>query len=595
MTERSAGDARRQERRERRERREWVAGRLEALRFEGPAVRSPPSRPPGFPRPVAASPAGGRPAGPAQAAASPASPAVVRLAAALPELGPVFCAFGRYLGTRLDLLPESVCQVLAAVPDQAPAMPVEKVRDPLAGIAALEPLPVASTLVYQEHRGRLAGGEPVRVRLVRPELDAELAGDLELLPLLGPALLSPGAAGAGPLLSPAALAAAVDDFGGAGAGVLAAADLSRQGAALLAFGQEAAAAGLPVAPPRLLAELSSKRMLTLAELPGSAPGRGPHAAGELADAADPTALTALTALTTTLCQSWLRQACFGSVLAADFRLADVEVLPDRRLCWTGGTYATLPPGTKGNLWSYLLAAAANEPDRACAALLPELDGGPDDGGSELRHRLRQLVPFRDGGWVATDDLAGYLFLHWRCATEVGYRPRPYLVAFYRGVACLAAAARRLAPQRDALREGLEAARLTAGLGEVTRWLDPQQLRDVLGSYAAVMLAMPQRAEELMSLAASGRINVKVEVVAPEPPAEARRKDSSAASIAVLMAMAAVVLLAHQLSASGVLGPWAVWSERAAAVMVGLLGALLVRAGAARAAGGRRRAGGKRQP
>ena len=51
----------------------------------------------------------------------------VRLRTALEELGPLFACFGRYLGSRIDLLPQATCSSLAAtripgaeeVPDEA--------------------------------------------------------------------------------------------------------------------------------------------------------------------------------------------------------------------------------------------------------------------------------------------------------------------------------------------------------------------------------------------------------------------------------------------------------------------------------------------
>jgi ubiquinone biosynthesis protein len=601
-------------RRERRARREWVARHLAALGLARETWRRPwpPLR---FPRAVAApevagsaAPGGlpGRQGFPGSTATG--GPAALRLAAALPELGPVFCAFGRYLAGRPDLLPEDVCQALAEVPVDRPPLPLERVRELLAreltqrpaqaparGIT-LEPEPSASTLVYQEHHGRLAAGdrtdpgdpgdprdrgdpgERVVVRLVRPDLEAELACDLELLPLLGPAL---AAASGDPRERPSWLAATVDDFAGATA---VAADFSRLTAALAALDQDGAASGLAVGASRALPELSSQQIVTLEDLPGTTLAdlfrEHPEPPWEAAE------------LAARWCRAWLRQACFGQVLPVDFEAADVRLLPDGRLIWTGGTFVALPPAAKSNLWDYLVAAAADDPDRAVAALVRELDGGPADGGSALHHRLRQLVPFRDGGWAAKDDLAGYLFLHWRCAAETGYRPRPPLVAFYRGLARLAAVARRLAPRRDALREGLEAARVTAGMGELARLLDREQIQQVLGSYATVLLAMPQRIDDLLSLAAAGRVNVKVEVI--ERSADRRRRDWTATSLAVLMAMAAVILLAHHLSSASGLGPW---PERIAAAMLGVLGAFLLRSGGRGGRGGRLGAagGGDREP
>ena len=491
---------------------------------------------------------------------------VLRLAAILPALGPLFCAFGRYLSSRLDLLSEADCRALAAVPDTRPPMSPEALRDllrrelgpqpsPQPAFDAFDPLPVASTLIYQEHRA-LVDRMPVVVRLVRPELELEMARDLDLLSLLGPALAAGSA-------EPRWLPAAVDDFAQA---LAAGADLTRQAAALAALAQDGAASGLLVAAPRIV-QPSTAGLLIAEELPGASLPPPASPAGHRADEAG--RRPGAEELAVRLCRTWLRQACFGQVFPVDFKGGDVRALPDGRIAWTGGTFAALPPAARSDLWEYLLAAAAEDPDRAGAALLRELEGGPAAGSGPLRQHLRQLVPFRDGGWEARDDLAGYLFLHWRCAAQEGYRPRPGLIAFYRGLARLAAEARRLSPERDALREGLDAARLTDAMREVLRLVDGDRLQEALGSYAAALLTLPRRVDELLDLAAEGRVSVKLEVV--EPAADRRQGDFAAASRVVLMAMAAVVLLAYRLASSSVLGPW---TERVAAVLLGALGTFL---------------------
>ena len=482
---------------------------------------------------------------------------VVRLRAVLPELGPVFCAFARYLSARMDLLPEVDCRVLSTVPDGRLPLPPEEVlallqaelKVPLdEAYAAFEPVPLAANLVWQEHRALLAGGgEPVRVRVACPGLEAELERDLALLPLLAPAF--------GPAAE-AWIGAAVDDFALAAA---VEADLGRQAAAFETLARDGAASGLGFTAPRAVVPLTSRRLLTFQELPGAGweelvPGGGGERSG------DPAAR---------VCQAWLRQAFFGQLFPVDVP-AGLCLLPGQRIAWTGGAFASLPAAAKESLWEYLVAAAAHDPERACAALAREMEAGPAGGVGPLYQRVRQLVPFRDGGWTAMDDLAGYLFLHWRCAAELGYRPRPHTILFYRGVAGLTAVARALAPERDALREGLEGARLAAGFGEVTRLFEAGPMRELAGSYAGAMLALPQRLNELLTQVAEGRTPIKLELV--EPSAE-RRRSSSSAALAVLLAMAAVILLAHHLGAAGTFGPW---TERVAAVLLGLLGAFFFR-------------------
>lgn len=503
-------------------------------------------------------------------AMDPGEPPILRLRAALPELGPVFCAFGRYLSSRVDLLPEAECQVLSTLADGMAPLPPDVVRDLLlqdlqrpleATCRAFEPLPFACTLAFEDHHAELPDGERVVVRLAHPDLPELLARDLDLLPLLAAAFGPEAANGVW-------LPAAVEDFAAA---VAAAADLPRQAIALAALAQDAAVSGLGLAGPRVVPAASARRVLTFEDLQGvpvEALVPVPQQAdGWIAGAAGTDELAIR------LCQIWLRQVGFGRVFPCDFGSGDVRVLPGQRIAWTGEAFLALPPGSRENLWEYLVAAAAHDPERACTALIREMDGGPTSDPRRLQNRLRQLVPFRDGGWGARDDLAGYLFLHWRCAAEEGYRPRLHLIAFYRGCVRLAMQSRRLAPGIDPLRAGLERARLAAGVGDVMQLFDRDELKELLGVYTATLLAMPQRLNEILALAAEGRATVKLEMV--EPPEERRRRDSSTAAVAALLALVSVVLLAHHL-ASSVAASWVPWIERTAAVLLGVLGVFLFR-------------------
>jgi ubiquinone biosynthesis protein len=500
-----------------------------------------------------------------QAVWETSEPPVRRLRALLPELGPVFSAFGRYLSSRPDLLPEADCQELAGVaggvlplePAQVYGL-LQELGRPLPEVfASFEAQPLVANLVFQDHRAQLAGGEPVVVRLARPGAAELIARDLDLLPLLAAAFTPEG--GACPWM-----AGAVEDFA---VTLAAAGDLPRQAAALVALredGANAANSKLGLCAPRLLPALSTSGLLVFEDLDGPTldafvppdPLAAQPQAGEL---------------TARLCQVWLHQVCFGQVFPSDFAGGDLRILPDGRIAWTGTVFATLPGAAKESLWEYLLATLAHDPERASAALSRELEGGPIDDPKRLQNRLRQLVPFRDGGWGARDDFAGYLFLHWRCATAEGYRPRPYLIPFYRGVARLAAKVRPLAPAADPLRDGLERERLAAGMNDMLRLLDRQEMKDLLGAYAGAFLAMPQRLNELMTLLSEGRASLKIEVI--EPPHERQRKDSSTASLVALLAIVAVVLLARHLASASSFGPWV---ERIAAVLLVALGIFLFR-------------------
>lgn len=490
-----------------------------------------------------------------------------RLATALHELGPVCWLFGRYLAARVDLLPETDCRELAHLPDRRVPMAPQAVAELLAAelggapdelYGAFEAEPLAATVLYQEHRARLPGGGPVVVRLVRPEVEAELAEALELLPVVARTLW-PGRGGGD---------RGQEVVRGFLLALAAAGDLSRQADALSALGQDAATSGLTLAAPRVERALSTSRVLTRERLAGTPLGTFAASAASAPYREE---------VATRLCQGWLRQACFGQVFPAALTGDEVLLQDDGNIAWLGGPFAALPAAVKETVWEYLTAAAAHDPERASSALLKELAGGPASGGPDpgadgsLGQRFRQLVPFRDGGWGASDDLAGYLFLHWRATAQEGYRPRPHLVPFFTGLVHLARLARRLAPGRDPLRSGVEGARLAAGFGEVTRLLDPEQAQALLGNLLETMLVLPRRLQEVLGLAADGRAHIRLEMV--EPPGERRRKNVSAATSAALLAMVAVVLLAHHLAAAGALGPW---PERLATVLLAVLGLYLLR-------------------
>ena len=78
----------------------------------------------------------------------------VRLRIALEELGPLFAGFGRYLGSRVDLLPLAACSALAETsfgsrletrPDGTPSLP--------GGV--VEPAPFKKSLLHCWYRGML--------------------------------------------------------------------------------------------------------------------------------------------------------------------------------------------------------------------------------------------------------------------------------------------------------------------------------------------------------------------------------------------------------------------------------------------------------
>jgi len=127
---------------------------------------------------------------PRAAADVAAQPRGVRLRLALQELGPIFVKFGQILSTRRDLLPADIAAELALLQDQvapfdgdAARLIVEQAlgRPVEEAFAAFDTRPLASASIAQVHAARLHDGREVVVKVLRPDIERQIAADIALL------------------------------------------------------------------------------------------------------------------------------------------------------------------------------------------------------------------------------------------------------------------------------------------------------------------------------------------------------------------------------------------------------------------------------
>jgi ubiquinone biosynthesis protein len=121
-------------------------------------------------------------------------PRGVRIREALEELGPIYVKFGQSVSTRQDLLPEDIGRELAKLQDQVPPFSADEA---LAAVEAaygkpaeevfadFEPEALAAASIAQVHLARLrsdqAGDKQVIVKILRPNVHADVARDIETL------------------------------------------------------------------------------------------------------------------------------------------------------------------------------------------------------------------------------------------------------------------------------------------------------------------------------------------------------------------------------------------------------------------------------
>lgn len=113
-----------------------------------------------------------------------------RLRLALQELGPIFVKFGQVLSTRRDLLPADIADELALLRDQVQPFSGEIARaeieralgKPIAELyAAFDAIPLASASIAQVHAAQLHDGRQVVIKVLRPNIRAQIEADIGLL------------------------------------------------------------------------------------------------------------------------------------------------------------------------------------------------------------------------------------------------------------------------------------------------------------------------------------------------------------------------------------------------------------------------------
>jgi len=117
-------------------------------------------------------------------------PRGLRIRLALEELGPIFVKFGQTLSTRRDLLPNDIADELANLQDRVPPFPgaeacalIERALKQRIDevFTDFDQTPLASASMAQVHAARWKNGAKVVVKVVRPDIDAVIRRDVDLL------------------------------------------------------------------------------------------------------------------------------------------------------------------------------------------------------------------------------------------------------------------------------------------------------------------------------------------------------------------------------------------------------------------------------
>ncbi len=454
-------------------------------------------------------------------------PESLRLRRALEELGPLFAGFGRYLGTRVDLLPLVACSTLSDTRLNPPALAPTNTPPIISGIE-LEVEPVRRGPLHLWYRGRLVDDMTVIVKTVRPDVVAVIEADIEILPVLETMRLE--------TLSD--VGASVEDYL---VWIERQLDLGRELTGLRRLAVETPHFDALVVP-RLWEEFSGSDTLVYTDPAGEAPtgsdddGRGGDADPERARR---------------LCSGWLQQALLESILPEGPIEDNLRLLDDGRIAVTGGLFTSLAQKRRGNLLDAVVATSHGDPDEACEHLLRACDADLDEGDHDrLQVLLRQADPFRDEGWSGSyrgRRLGEMLNVQWRLLRREGVDLPASVVAFLRGLHEIDRCAQSLDPDHDALGEAVEDLSLVAATSRLRETLSVSRLRGTLEAAVPVLRELMDRADHLATAESRTGTTSKAS------RSSHRREWTEVGGL--LLIMVATVVAAHGLRVAGVGGGW----------------------------------------
>jgi len=501
----------------------------------------------------------------------PVEPTFSSLRLALQEAGDVYSLFGLYLSTRIDLLSIEDCTELSRISDSAPPAPWEDVLEFVEqelgfstgqAFLAIEPMPYETSLLRDSYIAMLNNGESIGLHILRREFRSFPVEQFDALPMLRDCRLFQHWTDFG-------MREVLDDFARE---LRLRMDQLEAAAAFEALAVDAKA-GDGLWAPKTLRKYCRRGVLALEQRPfvklSSVNREGgpcnPNVASEVA--ADLSAEKAARIL----CLSWLRQVFHGGVFPVKFGLDDISVLEDGRVALVGGVFTPSSPDFNERIWKYLLAAAADDPDECCRTLLSLMTkakiGQADE---EILAAFRQSVTCfmsAPGQQDFCSGLAARILRQLQIARVAGYRPRPSLVAFYRGFFSALTAIHTLQAQGDPFLEALEGVWVMDIFGAARRMIRIDALGDIGSKYLAAMVELPVRLDAVLSNAARRTSDDCVEGA----PGAGSEGDPSH-QIAIILVLTAVLLLVRNAPIHLV----SVWIDRISFSVCCVIGLLVLR-------------------
>jgi ubiquinone biosynthesis protein len=295
---------------------------------------------------------------------------------------------GQLLSTRPDLLPRAWIAQLSTLQDAAPPVPIAAIRRrieedlhaaPEALFARFDEEPLAAASIGQVHRAATRDGTEVAVKVTRPDIEAAIELDLDLMELCLEATRS--------LLPPADTATILAEV----RGMLRQELDYRVEARMLERLADFFANRDDVVVPRTLPELCGQGVLVSHFAPGRKITLVLDELAAARDAGDAGAGRRLDRILALLLETYVRQILVAGVFQADPHPGNFLVTADDRLVLLDfGCTRELPPGARERYLALVGAFLAGDTPRV-SGLLAELGFATASGAPDTLHAFAELL------------------------------------------------------------------------------------------------------------------------------------------------------------------------------------------------------------
>ena len=429
-----------------------------------------------------------------------------RVRRAIEELGPTFVKLGQFLSNRPDLLPAELITELEKLQDASTPFSAAEAaliitqdlgRSPDELFAHFSPEPIATGSIAQVHQARLVDGTLAAVKIQRPRIRQIVSTDMDILYHLAQLLEKRYESARAVRVS--MLAA---EFEKVLEGEL---DFAAEAAHVNRFGRFFAS-DRQVRVPRVLAPLSSKRVLTTDFITGTKVSRTSELREQGIDTADVARRGA---------RIVVKQVFEHGFFHADPHPGNILILPDGSICFLDfGAVGIVPPTLRFHLGVLLYGFINHDPQRVVKTL-SRLAHEPVEQTVNLEYDIAEFIEEYAGLTLREIRLGDVLRRFTRLITDYRLSIVPGFFLLMRALVAIEGVGRRLDPDFAMIEQVAPSVKKLLRRSPTVRLLPYEVYFSAIDLFS-LLKGLPYDLQDIMRLLRSGNLRIQYEHHGLEP-------------------------------------------------------------------------------